>query len=193
MALAYALGFIESNGLAKITNYGEFFELESRRARSGDLRRAPSWSCVHGVGRWSCNCSCNSGGHGDWNQEMARAVTRRAGLAARRGSSALRKNRSALPSSDPWAARNDYIDVILGPPSPGKFGAFRSLRHFRRKNLQRAGSRRGLEKLPGACSAFTPCSCTPVAAGSSMSFLELKTVQVIQYAGRCVVQQQYGN
>ena len=38
MALAYALDHIESSGLAKVTNYGEFLETASGRARRRDPR-----------------------------------------------------------------------------------------------------------------------------------------------------------
>ena len=68
MALAYALDHIESSGLAKVTNYGEFLEKHPAE-HDVEILENTAWSCVHGVGRWNANCGCNSGGHGDWNQE----------------------------------------------------------------------------------------------------------------------------
>src|SRR4029079_2468878 len=68
MALAYALEYIETHRLARLTNYGEYLE---RHPPTHAVEIAPntSWSCAHGIARWRDNCGCNSGrGHG-WSQE----------------------------------------------------------------------------------------------------------------------------
>ena len=84
------------------------------------LVRESAWSCVHGVRRWKDDCGCSTGGEPDWNQEW-RAPLRRAldglrdhGLEVfgRRGGAVLR---------DPWAARDAYVDVILGRCSLDEF------------------------------------------------------------------------
>ena len=69
MALAYALHHVESNKLAKLTNYGEYLEkhpptheVEIFENTCLELRRMAS-------GRWSRDCGCNSGGKPGWNQE----------------------------------------------------------------------------------------------------------------------------
>ena len=82
---------------------------------------------------------------------------------------------------DPWAARNDYIDIILdrSPESMDRFG----VRHFRRKNLQRADRvhlRKLLELQRHAMLMYTSCGWF----FDELSGIE--TVQVIQYAGRVV-------
>jgi hypothetical protein len=72
-----------------------------------------SWSCIHGVERWRVNCGCNSGNHPDWNQEW-RAPLRQA-LDWLRDTVASKYQEKALPLfADPWAARDDYIEVVLG-------------------------------------------------------------------------------
>ncbi len=179
MALAYALEHIQANGAARITNYGEFLELHPA-AHSVEIAENTSWSCAHGVGRWSQNCGCNSGGRPDWNQEW-RAPLRQA-LDWLRDEVAVRyESAAAALLKDPWAARDDYIDVILdrSAESQDRFGT----RHFRRKHLQRAERVRVwklLELQRNAMLMYTSCGWF----FDELSGLE--TVQVIQYAGRVV-------
>src|SRR5260370_35162912 len=67
MALAYALQYVESQKLARLTNYGEYLE-KHPPTHEAQIHEKSSWSCVHGVGRWMLDCGCNSGGHPGWNQ-----------------------------------------------------------------------------------------------------------------------------
>ena len=67
MALAYALHHIETNNLAKLTNYGEYLEINPP-THEVEIVENTAWSCVHGVGRWSRDCGCNCGGKPGWNQ-----------------------------------------------------------------------------------------------------------------------------
>jgi alpha-amylase/alpha-mannosidase (GH57 family) len=179
IALSYALGYIESNDLARITNYAEYLELHPPE-HTVEIFESTAWSCVHGVGRWSTNCGCNSGGHGDWNQEW-RAPLRAALDWLRDEVAPAYEKAAARYLKDPWLARDDYIDVILdrAPESLERFGA----RHFRRKNLQR-GERvhvwKLLELQRHAMLMYTSCGWF----FDELSGIE--TVQVIQYAGRVV-------
>jgi alpha-amylase/alpha-mannosidase (GH57 family) len=179
MALAYALRHIESNGLARITNYAEFLALHPPE-HSVEILESTAWSCVHGVGRWSANCGCNSGGHGGWNQEWREPL--RAALDWLRDEVApLYEKAASRYLKDPWAARNEYIDVILdrSAESRDRFGA----RHFRRKNMLRAERVhvwKLLELQRHAMLMYTSCGWF----FDEISGIE--TVQVIQYAGRVV-------
>ena len=179
MALAYALDHIESSGLAKITNYGEFLEKHPAEHEAEVLENT-AWSCVHGVGRWNSNCGCNSGGHGEWNQEWRAPL--RAALDWVRDEIALGYEEMARAFfKDPWAARNNYIHVILdrSPESRERFGAT----NFRRKSLK-SGDRVNVWKLlemqRHAMLMYTSCGWF----FDELSGIE--TVQVIQYAGRVV-------
>jgi alpha-amylase/alpha-mannosidase (GH57 family) len=188
MALAYALEHIESSGLAKVTNYGEFLAKHPAE-HDAEVLENTAWSCVHGVGRWNSNCGCNSGGHGDWNQEWRAPL--RAALDWLRDEIAPSYEKMARRFfKDPWAARNNYIHVILdrSPESRERFAAA----NFRRKNIK-AGDRVNVWKLlemqRHAMLMYTSCG---------WFFDELtgiETVQVLQYAGRVVqlAQELFGN
>ncbi len=141
MALAYALDHIESSGLAKVTNYGEFLEKHPAE-HDVEILENTAWSCVHGVGRWNANCGCNSGGHGEWNQEW-RAPLREALDWLRDEIAPCYEKMAGRFFKDPWAARNNYIHVILdrSPESRERFAAA----NFRRKTVKGARSREHLE------------------------------------------------
>ena len=179
MALAFALAHIESSGAAKLTNYAEFLE-KFPPQRNVEILENTAWSCVHGVGRWSANCGCNSGGHGDWNQEW-RAPLRAALDWLRDEVAPLYESTAARFLKDPWAARDAYIHLILdrSEDSRERFGAV----HFKRKSL-RAEDRvtvwKLLEMQRHAMLMYTSCGWF----FDELSGIE--TVQVIEYAGRVV-------
>jgi alpha-amylase/alpha-mannosidase (GH57 family) len=68
MALAYALRHIRRRNLGRLTNYSEFLERHPPFEEVKILEKS-SWSCVHGVGRWSAACGCCTGSRSGWNQE----------------------------------------------------------------------------------------------------------------------------
>ncbi|MGH9584872.1 MAG: DUF3536 domain-containing protein, partial [Bryobacteraceae bacterium] len=127
MALAYALDYIETNDLAKITNYGEFLE-NNPPDWEAQIEENTSWSCMHGIERWRDDCGCNSGRLG-WTQQWRKPL--REALDWLRDTVSPRFE--ALGSTllnDPWAARDSYIGVILdrAPEARQRFGQ----EHFRR-------------------------------------------------------------
>ncbi|MDO8700656.1 MAG: DUF3536 domain-containing protein [Deltaproteobacteria bacterium] len=110
MALAYALHYIESHELARLTNYGEFLE-KFPPTHQVEIVEKTSWSCFHGIDRWQSNCGCNTGSHPDWNQEW-RAPLRDALNGLRDSLAKPFEERGAKLLKNPWAARNDYIRVV---------------------------------------------------------------------------------
>ena len=60
MALAYALDYIESHQLARLTNYGEYLE-KHPPLYEVEIVENTSWSCIHGIERWRSDCGCNCG------------------------------------------------------------------------------------------------------------------------------------
>src|SRR3954451_21977577 len=175
MALAYALEYIASRKLAKITNYGEFLE-RFPPTHAVRIHENTAWSCMHGVERWRSNCGCNSGRAG-WNQEWRRPL--RNALDWLRDHVESRFERfGATLLREPWEARNAYIHVLLNrtPEVRQRFGA----QHFRR-NLQPSEEVRAwklMELQRNAMLMDTSCGWF----FDDLSGIE--TVQVIQYAGR---------
>jgi alpha-amylase/alpha-mannosidase (GH57 family) len=110
MALAYALDHIEATGKARLTNYGEYL---SRYPPQWEVEifENSSWSCVHGVERWRSDCGCNSGRPG-WQQKW-REPLRKALDVLRDACRAVYTDQAGALVRDPWAARNDYLDVVL--------------------------------------------------------------------------------
>jgi hypothetical protein len=138
-----------------------------------------SWSCVHGIERWRSNCGCNSGGHPDWNQEW-RAPLREALDGIRDELAAGFEERSRRLLKHPWAARDDYIEVLLDRSRE-------SISRFFGKHAKRTLSREQetealtlLEIQRHAMLMYTSCGWF----FDEISGLE--TVQVLEYAGRAL-------
>ncbi|MFP3929242.1 MAG: DUF3536 domain-containing protein, partial [Desulfobacteraceae bacterium] len=111
MALAYACHYIESRGLARLTNYGEFLERHPPEWEV-EILEGTSWSCAHGVERWRSDCGCNTGGNPEWSQAW-RGPLREALDQLRAGLDRVFEEVGRGCFTDPWEARNHYIDVVL--------------------------------------------------------------------------------
>jgi alpha-amylase/alpha-mannosidase (GH57 family) len=176
MALAYALNHIESNGLAQVTNYARYLE-DHPPAFEVEIFENSSWSCEHGIERWRSDCGCNSGGHPGWNQGW-RAPLRAALDWLRDAVNPAFEQLAGQLLTDPWAARNDYIDIIVDR-SPERVTAFLN-RHATRPLtsedeitvLELMEIQRHLMLMYTSCGWFF----------DELSGLE--TVQDIKYAGR---------
>ncbi len=110
MALASCLHKIETGDVATLTNYAEFLE-KFPPTWEAQIHDNSSWSCVHGVERWKSNCGCSSGRPG-WNQEW-RAPLREGLDWLREYLKELYEKEAEVYLKDPWAARNDYIDILI--------------------------------------------------------------------------------
>lgn len=111
MALAYALDYIESNNLATITNYGEYLA-QNPPTYEVEIHEHTAWSCAHGVERWRANCGCNSGLRPGFSQEW-RTPLRQALNWLRCTLDPKYEDLAGELLQDPWAARNQYIEVVL--------------------------------------------------------------------------------
>jgi alpha-amylase/alpha-mannosidase (GH57 family) len=178
MALSYALHHVESNNLAQITNYAKFVEANPP-THEVEIFENSSWSCVHGVERWQSDCGCNSGGHPGWNQQWRAPL--RAALDWLRDEVSPRYEAMARDLlRDPWAARDDYVSVILdrSDQSLGHFFSQHALRDL--QDEEKVTALKLLELQRHAMLMYTSCGWF----FDELSGIE--TVQVIQYAGRVV-------
>jgi hypothetical protein len=178
MALAFALHHIETNSLAKITNYGEYLE-KNPPSYEVDIAEKTSWSCMHGIDRWWSDCGCNSGAHPKWNQAW-RTPLRESLDWLRDNLSGQYEGKARQYLKDPWAARDDYINVILDR-SPDNVAQFLN-NHASREldEAERIKTFKLLELQRHAMLMYTSCGWF----FDDLSGIE--TVQIIQYAGRVV-------
>jgi len=178
MALTYALQRIENDKLAELTNYGQFLE-RYPADHFVEIVENSSWSCVHGVERWRSNCGCNSGGHGDWNQEW-RAPLRAALDSLRDKVNPLFEEKAAPLLKNAWDARDEYIRVILNRSDASIDVFFGSHATHPLSPEEQVTTLKLLEMQRHAMLMYTSCGWF----FDELSGLE--TVQVIHYAGRVV-------
>jgi alpha-amylase/alpha-mannosidase (GH57 family) len=187
IALAYALDHIESNGLARITNYGEYLAQHSP-AREVKLLENTSWSCNHGIERWRANCGCNAGGHGSWNQAW-RAPLRIAFDWLRDTVASCFEMIGRKYLKEPWKARNEYIHVILDRSAERREEFAHE--HFSKgiSPADRVKAWKLLEMQRHAMLMYTSCGWF----FDELSGIE--TVQAMQYAARVVqlAEELFGN
>lgn len=187
MALAYALHYIQENKLAQFTNYGEYLELHPP-THEVEIIENSSWSCVHGVERWRTNCGCNSGMRPGWSQAW-RAPLRNALNWLRNTIAPEYEEKAGQFLKDPWAARDDYITLILdrSPANMDRFLAKHSVRPL--SPSEEVTVLKLLEIQRHAMLMFTSCGWF----FDDISGIE--TVQVIRYAGRVIqlAQELFGN
>jgi alpha-amylase/alpha-mannosidase (GH57 family) len=178
MALSYALHTIESNNLARLTNYGEYLELYPPSCQV-EIHENSSWSCVHGIERWRGDCGCNSGMHLGWNQQWRGPLKEAMDWLRDSLASHFEKNLKDL-LKDPWAARNDYIGAIHDR-SPERVRLFLD-DHARRplKETEIVYVLKAMELQRHALLMYTSCGWF----FDEISGIE--TVQVIQYASRAI-------
>jgi len=138
MALAAAFQELERDPMTEITNYGSFLESFPVVAEVGIIENT-AWSCAHGLGRWSADCGCHTGGEPNWNQKW-RGPLRAATEYVRDAVAVHFEKEMKKLSRDPWKARNDYIDVMLARK--------RALEKFLQKHIT-AGRRPGRSRVSG--------------------------------------------
>jgi alpha-amylase/alpha-mannosidase (GH57 family) len=178
MALAFALNYIETNKLAIITNYGEYL-YKYPPTHEVEISEKTSWSCVHGVDRWWSDCGCNSGSHKDWRQAW-RTPLRNALDWLRDTTAVSYEEKAGQLLKNPWAARDDYIDVILNR-EPDNITGFLNKHAVRElSEMERITVIKLLELQRHAMLMYSSCGWF----FDDLSGIE--TVQVIQYAGRVV-------
>jgi alpha-amylase/alpha-mannosidase (GH57 family) len=115
--LAYALDTEAPARGYRVTNYGEFlennqpeWEVEVRHDAAGE---GTAWSCAHGLGRWTRDCSCHAAAPEGWNQRW-RDPLRRGLNFLRDGAAEVFERQGGDLFRDPWRARDHYAGLLLG-------------------------------------------------------------------------------
>ncbi len=111
MALAAAFDELRRNTSVEIVNYGWFLS-QFPVVAEVEILEQTAWSCVHGLGRWSGDCGCHLGGEPGWTQKW-RDPLRKALEYVRDGLAVHFETQMANLCSDPWGARDEYIDSVL--------------------------------------------------------------------------------
>lgn len=178
MALAYCLHVIETEGAARVTVYGEYLEAHPPRDEV-EIAENTAWSCAHGIERWRSDCGCETGCeprlHQRWRAPLREAVD----MPADRLGAHFENAASGL-LRDPWAARDDYISVLLDRSDDNR-NRFLD-RHAARKLDAESKVRvfKLLEMQRNALLQFTSCGWFfDDVAG-------LETVQILMYSARAM-------
>jgi hypothetical protein len=176
MALAWALTSIErgDHARARLTVYEEF-RAKFPATWDVEIRDETAWSCAHGIDRWRDDCGCNSGGHDGWNQKWRRPLRDALDWLRDRAADVLEQKSAGL-FIDPWAARDDYVGVLLDRATSDPF-----LHRHTGRALAGAERVKALELMElgrHAMLMYTSCGWF----FDDLSGIE--TVQILQYAAR---------
>ncbi len=188
LALAHTLTEALPQRGFQVTNYASFLKL-APPTMMVELSLGPdgagsSWSCPHGVERWRGDCGCSTGGLPHWQQRW-RAPLREAFDFLNERLAEIFETAGSRYLKDPWAARNDYIEVILNR-TPETLEAF-----FARHGVpglspeQWVPALRLLEMQRHALLMFTSCGWF------FADLAGLETLQVLKYAARALQLGQY--
>ena len=181
LCLAHTIEVAGPRAGFEMTNYGEFLDQHPAEAEveidEGRYGEGTSWSCIHGVSRWTRDCGCHTGGTEGWNQAWRAPL--RAALNLLRDHAAVQvENVGGDLFVDPWDARNAYIEVILYQRAREDF-----LRRHVKYELSRADADRALSLLEmqrHVLLMFASCGWF----FSEISGIE--SLQVLKYAARVI-------
>jgi len=179
MALAYALDYIERKNIAQLTNYSQFLQ-KYPPSMDVEILENTSWSCAHGIERWKSACGCRVGGERGWNQNW-RAPLRQTLDWLRDELIKIYQDQAKPLFQDPWAARNEYIDVILNRHSESVLANFfEKIAAHPLNDIERQSALILLEMQRYAMLMYTSCGWF----FDEVSGIE--TVQIISYAARAI-------
>ncbi len=177
MALAYCLHYIQHHverGVG-LTIYGEFLN-KFPPTHEVEIVESTSWSCAHGVERWRANCGCSVATHPGWTQQWRQPLRSCMDWLRDKLIDVYEKEMKVF-TQDPWAARNNYIDVVLNrsEESISKFiQKNMSVKEDKIKILKLMEMQRHVMLMYTSCGWFF----------DDISGIE--TIQVLQYAARAM-------
>jgi alpha-amylase/alpha-mannosidase (GH57 family) len=182
LCLAHALEVEAPQAGLRITNYGEYLDHHQPEHEveidNGPTGEGTAWSCAHGVGRWSRDCGCYTGGEPGWNQ-LWREPLRKALEFLHADAANNFENLGRDLFKDPWDARNSHIRLLLGEGYASEvFVTALARRWLSHKERQLA--LKLLEIQRNSLLMFTSCGWFFSDLGG------IETVQVMRYAARVI-------
>lgn len=178
MALAWIFDQMENNGSFILTNYGYFLERFPPNYQVRIIENS-SWSCAHGVERWRGDCGCHVGGLSGWNQKW-RAPLREGLNWLRDELAVVFEEHGQKLLTDPWKARDEYINLRLTPTAATNEDFFQ---HFSRNPLTVTEQHQALALLESQVMAlfmFTSCGWF------FDDIAGLEPIQDLKYAARAI-------
>lgn len=178
MALTYCFHVLEHNKLALLTIYGEFLA-KNPPVFEVEIIENSSWSCMNGVERWRSGRGSNTGMHPTWQQNW-REPLRNTLDWLRDQLIPLYESQMNDFTSEPWQARNDYIEVMLDRRAENVENFFRTNLREHLSDEDKVKILKLLEMQRHAMYMFTSCGWF----FDEISGIE--TVQILQYAARAM-------
>jgi peptidoglycan/xylan/chitin deacetylase (PgdA/CDA1 family) len=147
--------------------------IDARELPEGTVVERTSWSCHHGVARWSGPCGCTA--DGGWKAPLRQAFDRIAGAI-----DSATETRLAAWGIDAWAARDRYADVASGFTEPDAWA---------RDEVARAGA--GRKADTSEITALMAAQASRLAMFASCGWYwddprRLETRQVLRFAAHAV-------
>lgn len=174
LGLAYAL-FVEAERRdLEPTNLAAFLAANPPRLEA-DIAggEGSSWSCAHGVGRWYRDCGCSTGGEPGWNQAWRTPLREALDVLKEVADETFERLGGEL-LTDPWAARDDYVGVVIGTTTAEALVTKYQLRPL--DEDQRATAEALLKLQQHAMAMYTSCGWFFNDIGG------IESVQVLVYA-----------
>jgi alpha-amylase/alpha-mannosidase (GH57 family) len=176
--LAHFLNVLAPQNNFTNVNFGQYLELYPPEyeveIKEGE---GTSWSCPHGVKRWTDDCGCGSGNgwHQKWRQPLRNALDW-----LRDQLIIILESNGGQLFKDVWQARNNYINVILNdtPGSRQEFLDAHTLTKLKDSEAEKAFALLEMQKF--AMLMYTSCGWF----FSEISGIE--TVKILEYAARAI-------
>ena len=111
--LAAALRLLARRDDLELVNLGQALDRIAPEWEA-EIAEGSSWSCAHGIERWRSDCGCSVGAQPGWTQAW-RAPLLAALEALRTALADVFERESAGLLTDPWGARDRYVEVLLEP------------------------------------------------------------------------------
>lgn len=180
--MSYLFSELIPGSYFELTNFGHYlaahhsvFEVKIKPGPTGE---GTSWSCQHGVGRWKENCGC--GRSDEYPSQEWRRPLRESLNMLRDELTIIFEKEGSKYLKDIWAARNDYIKVLLDPvrQTYESFLFDHAVKYLSEEETDKCIKLLEMQKF--SMNMFTSCGWF----FSDISGIE--TLQILQYAARAI-------